>query len=499
MSTVILIGLAMIVERLEPANKNKVFSIVVVGGGITGLTAAYRLCKYAQARDIRLQVSLLESSGRTGGVIGTFSNKYGLIEQGPESFVTHKPAALELVNELGLSEKILPCSKVANKTFVFQSNVLHPLPDGFIMFAPTKLAPLVTSKLFSWAGKLRMAGELVLPAKKTPGDESLADFVHRRLGREVLERLAEPLLAGIYSTPPEHLSASCAVPKLCEFEQKHGSIIKGLINSRLSQPKECQSAKPPFLTLDAGMQLLPDSLARALPTGCLRLNTKVSAIVAGVQRRWSVKCSDGTDLDADAVIIATPTAVASRLLRQACPAACTELNDIESGSASSLSIIFRSKDIDQELNGSGFVVSAREGRIISACSFSSIKFGGRAAADHVLLRVFTRANLNREDPEYEKRLLQLVMPDLRDSLKLRGAPVFCYAPKSNGIPRYVVGHKARVERIMGNMRKTPGLFLAGNSYNGIGIPDCINSATLAANAASAFLFPGRIDATQSAT
>lgn len=452
-------------------------NVVIIGAGITGLTAAYELTKAS------VQVLLLESSSQPGGAIKTVKNKYAVLEEGPESVVTHKPAAVELIKELGLGDQLVACSKKAARTFITSGGSLEPLPEGFIMFAPTKLAPLAVSPLFSLAGKFRIALDLVIPPRFDDEDESLADFVERRLGAEALSRLAEPLIAGIYSTDPQRLSARCAVPKLREMERRYGSVIRGLLCERRNGNREANFSPAPFLSLHGGMQVLTDELAARLPQGCLRLNTRATGISHGLRKRWRVACSDGRQIECDAIILATPAFVSARLLQEANPQASEELAAIEYGKSVMVSFVFERKAIGHALDGSGFVVPSADGKTVSACSFSSIKFSDRTDDDHVLLRAFTRKSIDVHDQRAVDELVDTLRSDIASFLNINRAPLHTHVtlPQA-GLPRYVVGHQARVERIFDLVSREPGLQLAGNAYFGMGVPDCISSAIKASTA-----------------
>lgn len=465
---------------LQSDSAPSTFSVLVIGAGITGLTAAYRLQHLFDRSNCRLKLTVLEGSGRAGGVIGTTQNEFALIEKGPEAFVTHKPEALQLAIELGLGDRLAVCSRQAAKTSIYTDGELHQLPEGFVMFAPTRLAPLAVSPMFSLRGKLRMALDLVLPARSDDSDESLAQFVRRRLGEEALERIAEPLIAGIYSTDPERLSAECSIPRLREMEKKYGSVIRGLMNS----PKMNGSGPvgtSPFVTFDDGMQVMIDALVASLPKDSLRLNTKVRTLKYGLHSRWRAICADGSQVEADAIVITVPAHDAAELLHELAPQVSQGLAGIERGASTMLTLVFKREDIGRDVSGSGFVVPAREGRSVSACSFSSQKFSKRTKDGYVMLRAFTRKKFDHlEQKNSQEQLKEELLADLREMLDLRGEPVFWSVSPPGKIPSYVVGHRSRIELMLEDLDRLEGLFLAGNSYHGVGIPDCIASAEAAA-------------------
>jgi oxygen-dependent protoporphyrinogen oxidase len=468
------------------ADCNQGLSAVVIGAGVSGLTAAYKLSLLARQQGTRLTLRVFESSGSAGGVIGTVRHDDALIERGPESFVTYKPQALQLAKELGLSERLVSPSQESKRTFVGFDNRLHPLPDGFVMFAPTRLAPLATSSLFSWQGKMRMAMDLALPPRRDGQDESVAEFVRRRLGQEALERLAEPLIGGIYSADPEWLSAQSAVPKLCDLERQCGSLIRGLWKSTTKKPVSTMGERPEapqFLTFDSGLQVLIDALVERLPPGCLRFNTTITCVTRGRYKRWSVVLNDGRTVECDLLVIAAPARAAGLMLLEVERAVAEELLNLTYGSAAIMTAMFDRKNIEHALDGSGFVVPYVEGKTLSACSFSSVKFARRAPQGKILLRAFAGGGLNSEayglnDEELCGRLLE----DIHAFIGVKREPLFTVLTRHPLVmPQYTVGHKERIAGVEEHMRAMPGIALAGNAYRGVGISDCIASADQAAN------------------
>lgn len=462
--------------------------VVVVGGGIAGLSAAHRLHELAQLQRRPIELILLEASNRVGGVISTYVSDELILESGPDSFITQKPWALNLCHRLGLSHRLIKTNPEHRRTYVASGNKIHPLPDGFLMMAPTRWEPFLMSPLFSWGGKLRMALDMVLPAQKYLQDESLADFVRRRLGQEALERIAQPMVSGIYTADPEKLSLEATMPRFLELERKYGSIIRGL-QAEANQPS--QSAKNDagpryslFVSLDQGMQVLVDGILQKLPAGCIKLNSPVQYLLAeNNQPGWNLHLNDGSSLHADAVVLATPAHHSARLLQVLDRDVSSELLGIPYASAAVLSLIYRRQDIPHALDGFGFVVPAMEQRSILACTFSSVKFVNRAPDQQVILRLFMGGALQPDiyrlgDADLEMRARQ----DLQAYLGITMPPLAASLSRHPlSMPQYHVGHKQRIQRIDAGLKRMPGLSLAGNAYHGVGIPDCINSGQQAAD------------------
>lgn len=457
--------------------------LVVVGGGIAGLACAHRAVEVARAHGLPLELTLVEARGRLGGTIETVRTGGFLLEAGPDSFLSEKPWALALCQRLGLGGRLVGTDDRFRRTYVWFRGRLRPLPDGFVLLAPTRLAPLVSSSLFSWRGKIRLALDLVLPRGGSGEDESLAAFVRRRLGREALERVAEPLVAGIYSADPETLSLAASMPRFLELERRERSVILGLwrVHRRAGAPRGSGARWSLFVSLTGGLGELVDALAARLPAGAIRLERRALA----VERRgegWRVVLAGGTRLDAERVVIATEAHAAGRLLRDVDPALATWLGSIPYTSAAVVSLGYRREDVGHPLDGFGFVVPRSEARTVRACTFSSVKYPRRAPAGHVLLRAFVGgardlAVLEEDDAA----LLARVRAELGAALGIRGEPVLARVDRHRAaMPQYVVGHLATVEAIERRLAQLPGLGLAGSAYHGVGIADCVRAGEQAA-------------------
>jgi protoporphyrinogen/coproporphyrinogen III oxidase len=456
--------------------------LLVVGGGIAGLSAAHRAVEVAHERGIALELTLVEARERLGGSIATERTDGFLVEAGPDSFLSEKPWALALCERLGIEDRLVRTDDRFRRVFVWHRGRLHPLPDGFQLLAPTAMLPFVTSSLFSLTGKLRMALDLVLP-RGGGDDESLGAFVRRRLGAEALERVAQPLVAGIYTADPDDLSLMATMPRFLQLEREERSVILGLRRARRRAPLAGTSGArwSLFVTTVGGMEELVTTLARRLPAGAAVLKQRVSAL----QRegaRWRVSTAEGGAFDVDRVILATEAHATARMIRYLNPALAVLLEEIPYASAATVSLGYRRADVPHALDGFGFVVPRTEGKALLAATFSSVKYPGRAPDGHVLIRGFLGGMLNsgmlNEDDETLVRQARL---ELGEALGIATAPVLTRLHRwPASMPQYRVGHVSRVEtieRILGGM---PGLALAGSAYRGVGIADCVRSGEQAA-------------------
>lgn len=455
--------------------------VVVVGAGIAGLTAAYRLGVLAQAPGAAFEVVLLEASDRPGGVISSWRREGFLLEGGPDAFLTAKPAALALAEELKIQDWLVGTDPTRRRSYVLRAGSLVPVPEGFYLMAPASLKALWRTSLFSWPGKLRMSLEPFLPARRDGADESLASFVRRRLGREALARFAQPMIGGIYTADPEMLSLKATFPQFLEMERVHGSLVRGLAKTL---PKGTSGPRYGlFATFRDGMQSLVDILAARLPDGCLRLKAPIQALVPpSAGNPWRLMAGEGKVLEADAVCLALPAWASSRLLAPVAKELADHLAAIPYADCATLNIAFRRDQVDHPLDGMGFVVPAVEERDVLSCSFSSVKFPGRAPEGSVLLRAFAGGALQADRLAWDDaRLTRAVLDDLAGILGIRGEPLFVEVRRHvRSMAQYHVGHLDRLGRIAGLQAHLPGLFLIGNAFRGAGIPDNIALAEEAA-------------------
>lgn len=441
--------------------------IVIVGGGISGLAAAHRLIELGS------DVTLIEAGPRLGGTIQTHHRDGFLLERGPDSFISEKPEAVALAKRLGLEPRLIQTNEQHRRSFIVRNGRLRPVPEGFQLLAPSRVWPFLTTDIFSLTGKLRMAADLILPRQNGKDDESLASFVRRRLGREALERMAQPMVGGIYTADPETLSLRATLPRFLDMEQKHRSLILAML--RQSKTSGTSGARYSlFLSFDKGMQVLVDALADVIPN--VRLNTRINTI--RFNETWTLTSDTGETFEADAVCLAVPAYVASQLLQNINQELAAQLNSIKYASTATINLAYPRAAIKHPLNGFGFVVPFIEKRSLIACTFSSVKFNDRAPEDHVLLRAFAGGAL-QPDVFASSDLETRIEADLSELLGITGKPLFTEVAKwERSMPQYEVGHLERIQLIEKNLM--PGLALAGNSYRGAGIPDCIRSGEKAA-------------------
>lgn len=466
-------------------SKSHIPHFVIVGGGAAGLAAAHRLVELSREREIPLRFSLLEASGRLGGVINTERRDDFLLELGPDSFISEKPWALALCRRIGLESELIGTRDEHRATFIVRDGKLEPLPDGFMLLAPTKFGPLVRSRIFSWPGKLRMALDLVLPRGGARPDESLSSFVRRRLGSEALERVAQPLVGGIYTADPDRLSLAATMPRFLQMEREHRSVIWAMLKAARNRPQEAKNASGArwslFVTLRNGLQQFVDTLVPRLSLGEICTNAPVTS-VAQLASGWRVECMDGRSLQADGVVLASPAFQTARIVRALDGQLADWLAGIAYSSAATVNVAYRRDQVPHPLNGFGFVVPYIERRAIIAGSFSSVKYAGRAPENHVLLRAFIGGSLQQELFSLDDQAMeQAVRRELEQLLGIRATPLFVHIARYlHSMPQYVVGHLQLVDQIEQNIARHPGLALAGNAYRGVGIADCVRSGEAAA-------------------
>jgi len=442
--------------------------VAIVGGGIAGLAAAYEL----QCRDVPFV--LLEAGERWGGVIRSERADGFLLEAGPDTLLAQKPAALALARELGLESRLVPVNNEQRTLFVLHRGRLHALPDGMVLGVPTRVAPLVRTRLFSWPGKLRMAGDLVIPRGRVGADESIAAFFRRRLGHEALDRLGGPFLAGIHAGDPERLSLPANFPTLTALETRHGSLIRGLLASR---PRSAGPPAPMFYSLRDGLGELVDALVARLPAASLRLHCPVR----GLRRNGTgfvLRTGDAAELRARAVVLAVPPSRAAALLADVDSHVAAALGAVRSASTAAVYLGYRRSQVAHPLDGHGLIVPEDEGLHTSACSFFSTKFPGRAPLGHVLLRGFLGGvrrpgSVDGSDDDLVKR----VHDEMAPVLGLRGSPVLARVYRwPSATPQIEVGHRQRIAVLERRLTTLPGLFLTGAGLRGTGIPDCVADA-----------------------
>ncbi len=453
--------------------------IAIIGGGISGLAAAFALEESRRAGAV--EYVLYESSANLGGVLRTEHIQGCIVEAGPDSFITEKTWAADLCRALGIGDQLIGSNDADRKTYILVRGQLIPMPDGLMFMVPTKILPTGLSPLFSWTTKLRMAGELLHPPRAAQADESVASLVERHYGAEMVDRLADPLLSGVYGGEAASLSVRAVLARFAEMERTYGSLGRAMLAARKKMPRPSNHAAPPlFTSLKNGMQQLVEALVPRLNRASLLTNAPVHSIQPRTGG-WTV--SAGTKSDHyNAVILAVPTHAAAQLLASCSPELSAELAAI--GYSSSLTVgLGYDRDVRQSLPpGFGFLVPRSEGRRLLAATFVHNKFPHRAPNDRALLRCFF-AGSNAENiwQLSDDAIIAVVRNELQQILGLRAAPLFARVYKwKSAMAQYGVGHLERLDRIERLRQQLPGLALAGNGYRGIGVPDCVRSGQDAA-------------------
>ncbi len=459
--------------------------IAIIGGGISGLAAAFALEEHRRA-GADLDYVLYEASSRLGGVLRTESIDGCVVEAGPDSFITEKPWAADLCRALGLGDQLIGSNDADRKTYILTKGHLVAMPDGLMFMVPTKILPTGLSPLFSWKTKLRMTQELFHPPRAVDHDESVADFVERHYGSEMVDRLADPLLSGVYGGEAASLSVRAVLPRFAEMERTHGSLGRAMLAARKKMAAGPRKPAPPlFTSLKAGMQNLAETVVSRLAPSALLTNAPVQAL----QREagsWVVSAGMQSD-EFDSVIIALPAPAAAQVLRMVSPELSSEFAAMQYSSSITIGLGY-DRDVRQSLPpGFGFLVPRSEGKRLLAATFVHNKFPHRAPEDRALLRCFF-AGKNAEEvwPLADNQIIAIVRNELQQILGpqisgLRADPLFARVYKwKSAMAQYGVGHLDRLDRIERLRQQLPGLALAGNAYRGIGVPDCVRSGRDAA-------------------
>lgn len=471
------------------SNSDRPWRVVVVGGGVSGLAAAFRLQELAGAANRPIDLTVCEASNALGGIVGTRDIAGYRVEMGADSFITNKPGAINLCRRLGLEDELIPTDARYRRSLVLSRGKPLPVPDGFQLLAPNAMWPVWKSPIFSLAGKLRLAAEYFLPAAPQPvEDESLASFVRRRFGQEALERLVQPLVGGIYTSDPEKLSLRGTMPRFLDMEAKHGSLIRALRHEARNSTVQDRTASGAryglFATPRLGISQMVDALiARVRTNATIRLNCVVNQITPATDgTAYHLELADGTNELYDAVVVATPAYRAASVLRSVCPAAAGALDEIEYASTAIVVSGHRLSDVANPLDAFGLVVPAIEKRKILAVSFTSRKFPGRAPEGCVELRTFVGGAMQPELVNHsDDQILELVRQELRELLGVVWKPDFAIVARwTRSMPQYHVGHLGKIARIEADLKSQPRLGLAGNALYGVGLPDTIASGERAA-------------------
>jgi len=443
--------------------------VAIVGGGISGLSTAYHLAKSGIAS------TLIERRARLGGVIETQTVEGCVIEGGPDSFLSAKPAALALIHELGMSDEVISSNDRLRVTYIRKGGALVPMPDGLMLMVPTRILPMVSTKLLGWPTKIRMGLEcLRRPASAAAGDRSVAEFIRDHYGQEAVDYLAEPLLAGVYGGDPEQLSVGSVLGLFTELEKKYGSLSRGVLLARRISKRNAKPA-PLFQTLRRGLGSLTDELARVAAPH-MTVVVGEASVVGRQGDRFAVRLPGGP-VEADAVVLACQGYEAGELVRSLDADLAGQLCSVPYNSSVTVSLGFRRSTFDGRLSGFGFLVPRKERRRLVACTFVGTKFPYRVPEDKLMLRCF----LGGATEESDDALVNQIRGELREILGVTVEPVFARVSRwPRSMAQYTVGHKQRVEQIETRLNAIPGLFVAGNAYTGIGVPDCARMGKQAA-------------------
>jgi oxygen-dependent protoporphyrinogen oxidase len=452
--------------------------VAIVGGGISGLAAAFTLEE--QRRTGSAEYTLYESTARLGGVIRSERIDGCVVEAGPDSFITEKPWAADLCRALGLGDQLIGSNDADRKTYILTDSRLVAMPDGLMFMVPTKILSTALSPLFSWKTKLRIAREFFNPPRAAEADESVASFVMRHYGAEMVDRLADPLLSGVYGGEAANLSVRAVLLRFAEMERTHGSLGRGMLSTRKERQTDANLPAPSlFTSLKDGMQQLVEATVSRLDRASLRTNTPVQ-VIRPEGGGWIVSALKSDQFDA--VVLAVPTHAAAQLLSICDPQLAAELSAIQYTSSITVGFGYDAAVRRSLPPGFGFLVPRSEGKRLLAATFVHSKFPYRAPEDRALLRcAFAGSNAESVWQFSDDEIVGMVRDELRQILSLRADPLFARVYKwKSAMAQYGVGHLDRLDRIERLLQKFPGLALAGNGYRGIGIPDCIRSGREAA-------------------
>ena len=455
--------------------------VVIVGGGITGLSAAFYMQKEAREKGLALDVLLVEASNRLGGKIQTVRRDGFIIERGPDSFLIRKKSIGILAKDLGIEDELV--KNATGQAYIFVNGKLHPIPEGSVMGIPTKIGPFLKTELFSLSGKLRAAGDLIMPRSSTPGDQSLGSFFRRRLGGEVVENLIEPLLSGVYAGDIDHMSLKSTYPQFYEVEKKHRSLILGMKKS-VPKPVPVKDGPPAkkegvFHTFRNGLETLVEAIEENLNPNSVLKGVRVDSIKR-VENKNILQLNDGQIIEADAVILTTGHKMASNLF--APHGLLQDLGGIPTTSVATVALAFPEEAVVQDQEGTGFLVSRTGDFSITACTWTHRKWPTSTPKGKVLIRAFVgrigdETIVDLPDAEIEK----IVLTDLKRIINIKEKPEFTVITRwKEDRPQYRVGHQERIDAARAEIQDDfPLVKLVGASYDGVGLPDCVDQGKAA--------------------
>jgi protoporphyrinogen/coproporphyrinogen III oxidase len=452
--------------------------IIIAGGGVTGLTAAYRLSKQARELGADAEIILVERDERLGGKTQTEVVDGMVIEQGPDSFLVHKPWFAQLCKELGLPT--VGTNPKVKTTYIYHKGRLEQLPVGMQLMIPTEVWPFVKTRLISPAGKLRAGLEPLMPVKRTEEDESIGSFVGRRFGQEILEFLAGPLMGGIHGGDFHTVSMKATFPNFMKMERESGSLLLQGWRNKANKPKGPTGSA--FQTIPSGLNTAVEALINASEGVTYLTGTSITGLERTADGRYNVALSNGEQVDAAAVVLATPAYVAADLVGGFLPDVAAELSAIPYGNSCVVSLAFDRKDVNHPLDASGFLVPMREPIDVTASTWVSVKWPHSAPDGKVLIRCFVGRGTGKDwTQEPDEVLVNTALAGLKQAMGLDAKPTHTVVAKwPRGMAQYKVGHLERIDKVDAMMAKAPGLCLAGAAYRGVGLPDCVREGTQAA-------------------
>ncbi len=467
--------------------------IAIIGGGISGLSITYFVLKKIKEKQSACEIILIDKNTELGGNVTTFCKDGFVIEGGPDCFISEKPSAIRLCEELGLGDSLINTKEENKRTYVLSKGKLIELPEGLMLMVPTKITPFIFSPLISIPGKIRMGMDLFIPAKKNNYDESLGSFVRRRLGNEALDKIAEPLVAGIHAGDPENMSLKNTFPRFLDMENKYGSLIKGMLAQRSQQStvnsqqdrkqKPEENKRTMFMSLKGGLvELINKIHEKIAPEIKILLDKKVNSInkiqIADNKVKYEIKMNENEVIEADYIIVTSPAYETGRMISGFASELASMLNNFPYVSTATVSVGFKRSEIYHPLKGFGFVIPRKEKRKIMASTWTSEKFSFRAPSDSVLMRAFLGGAANSDILKLnEEEILEVVLKEWQDIMGIKAKPVISKTFRWNkAMPQYIIGHEKTVENIEKITSLHEGLTIAGNYLKGVGISDCILNA-----------------------